>query len=60
MKITLALDKNLYKKLERIRKNQNYLSVQEYIRDIIRDHLQSPEIVKVGKDIQKRLKRLVS
>jgi len=60
MKILLTLDKNLYLKIRQQSKKQNYISPQEYIRDILRDHIQSPEIIKVSKDIEKRLRRLVS
>ena len=60
MKINLTVDKNLYKQLRGISKRQNYLSLQEYIRDILRNHMQHPDIAKVGKDIEKRLKPLVS
>ena len=60
MKILLTLDKSLYLKIKQNSKRQNYISPQEYIRNVLRNNVKEGELEKVGKDIKRGIKKMIS
>ena len=58
-KFTMTVEEGAYKQLKLQSKLRNYISVQELIRDLIREKFGKSELERLGEKLERKIKKVI-